>query len=55
MATASLRALLTQAIDYAGLFPPAELALEPALKNHAAFVLSPDGQRLLADRGFSPP
>jgi hypothetical protein len=30
MPAASLRALLENAIDYAGLFPPAELALEPA-------------------------
>lgn len=36
----SLRALLTQSIDYAGLFPPTTLALEPALKNHAAYVRS---------------
>jgi hypothetical protein len=46
MATASLRALLTQAIDYAGLFPPAELALEPALKNQAAYVRSSDAWML---------
>ena len=38
----SLQALLTQSIDYAGLFPPAELALEPALKNHAEYVRSND-------------
>ncbi|MEY2493048.1 MAG: hypothetical protein QOH24_1999 [Verrucomicrobiota bacterium] len=37
---ASLRALLAQSIDYAGLFPPTTLALEPALKNHAAYVRS---------------
>lgn len=30
---ASLRALLTNAIDYAGLFPPAKLPLEPAIQN----------------------
>jgi hypothetical protein len=42
MATASLRALLARAIDYAGLFPPAELALETALKNQATYVRSPD-------------
>jgi hypothetical protein len=42
MAAASLRALLTHAIDYAGLFPPADLALEPALQNQAAYVRSPE-------------
>jgi hypothetical protein len=38
MAAASLRALLEHSVDYAGLFPPANLALEPALRNHAAYV-----------------
>src|SRR3954469_17279661 len=38
MPVASLRALLARAIDYAGLFPPAKLALEPALQNYAAYV-----------------
>lgn len=42
MPAASLRALLTRSIDYAGLFPPAELSLEPALENHASYVRSPD-------------
>ncbi len=42
MPAASLRALLAHAIDYAGLFPPADLALEPALQNHAAYVRSPE-------------
>jgi hypothetical protein len=45
-ATASLRALLTHAIDYAGLFPPASLALEPALKNYAGYVRTPDAWML---------
>ncbi|MEO6872329.1 MAG: hypothetical protein ABI233_08950 [Chthoniobacterales bacterium] len=40
MPAAALRALLTQAIDYAGLFPPASLALEPALENQAEYVRS---------------
>jgi len=40
MAAASLRALLTHAIDYAGLFPPAELDLEPALQNQACYLRS---------------
>lgn len=42
MPAASLRALLTHAIDYAGLFPPADLALEPALQNQAAYLRSSD-------------
>src|SRR5215469_2253449 len=35
---ASLRALLNRAIDYAGMFPPCSLALEPALQNHANYM-----------------
>ena len=54
MPVAALRALLENAIDYAGLFPPADLALEQALKNQAAYVRSPDRWMLgvihLADR-----
>ena len=42
MVAASLRALLEQSIDYAGLFPPASLELEPALTNHSCYVRSPD-------------
>jgi hypothetical protein len=42
MPAASLRALLTQAIDYAGLFPPASLELAPALRNYAEYVRGPD-------------
>jgi hypothetical protein len=40
MPTASLQALLTSSIDYAGMFPPCSLALEPALENHASYVRS---------------
>src|SRR5947207_1472257 len=40
--SASLRALLDQAIDYAGMFPPCALALEPALRNQATYVHSPE-------------
>jgi hypothetical protein len=40
MPAASLLALLEQAIDYAGMFPPCDLPLEPALQNHATFVRS---------------
>jgi len=46
MAAASLRALLERAIDYAGLFPPADLALEPALRNHAEYVRVADSWML---------
>ena len=46
MPAASLRALLEGAIDYAGLFPPAELQLEPALQNYAAYVRDRDAWML---------
>ena len=46
MPSASLRALLNQAIDYAGMFPPCSLALEPALRNHASYVRSPEAWML---------
>ena len=46
MPAASLRALLAQAIDYAGLFPPASLALEPALENYAEYIRTPDAWML---------
>ena len=42
MPAASLNALLTNSIDYAGMFPPCSLGLEPALKNHAQYVHSAD-------------
>lgn len=38
----SLRALLAGSVDYAGLFPPAGLALEPALENHATYARGDD-------------
>jgi len=38
----SLHALLNQAIDYAGMFPPCALALELALRNQAGYVRSPE-------------
>ena len=43
---ASLRALLAQSVDYAGLFPPCSLDLAPALKNQAEYVRSPDAWML---------
>ena len=44
--SASLQALLTSSIDYAGMFPPCSLALEPALQNHASYVDSPEAWML---------
>src|SRR5512133_654387 len=38
--SASLQTLLAQSIDYAGMFPPCALALEPALRNQASYVRS---------------
>jgi hypothetical protein len=46
MGPASLRALLAHSIDYAGLFPPANLALERALRNHSQYVRVPDSWML---------
>jgi hypothetical protein len=46
MAAASLRTLLTRSIDYAGMFPPCSVDLEPALKNQAEYVRSPDSWML---------
>lgn len=46
MSAASLRALLAHAIDYAGLFPPANLSLEPALQNYAGYVREADAWML---------
>jgi hypothetical protein len=46
MVTASLHALLAQSIDYAGLFPPCSLALEPALQNQASYTRNEDSWML---------
>jgi hypothetical protein len=46
MPTASLRALLAHSIDYAGMFPPCSLGLEPALRNQAEYVRSQDAWML---------
>jgi hypothetical protein len=48
MPAASLQALLARSIDYAGMFPPCSLALEPALRNQAEYVRSPDAWMLNA-------
>lgn len=44
--TAAIRALLSRAIDYAGLFPPASLELQPALQNYAQYIRDPDAWML---------
>src|SRR5437868_11383740 len=41
-----VRALLSASVDYAGLFPPAELPLQAALSNHAEYVRSKDAWML---------
>jgi hypothetical protein len=46
MPAPALQALLEHSIDYAGMFPPCSLALEPALRNHAKYVRSPDAWML---------
>jgi hypothetical protein len=43
---ASLRALLKGLIDYAGLFPPAQLPLAEAIRNDAAYRSGPDAWML---------
>ena len=48
MPNASLETLLAKSIDYAGMFPPCSLALEPALQNHAEYVHSPEAWMLNA-------
>ena len=44
--TASLRALLTEVIDYAGLFPPAKLTLDEAIRNYARYRQEDDAWML---------
>jgi hypothetical protein len=43
---ATLRALLDRSIDYAGMFPPCSLDLEPSLQNQARYVRSDDAWML---------
>jgi hypothetical protein len=38
----SLKALLTGVVDYAGMFPPAQLALAPAIRNYARYRTEPE-------------
>ena len=42
MPAESLKLFLTKLIDYAGLFPPAKLELEPALKNYSKYIQCDD-------------
>ncbi len=44
--TASLRALLSGILDYAGLFPPARLPLEAAVRNYARYRTEPESWML---------
>src|SRR6266705_3007057 len=46
MPVASLHALLAHSIDYAGMFPPCSLGLEPALGNQAEYVRSSEAWML---------
>jgi hypothetical protein len=46
MPAASLHALLAHSVDYAGMFPPCSLALEPALQNQAEYVRASDAWML---------
>jgi hypothetical protein len=48
MSAASLRTLLAHSIDYAGMFPPCSLELEPSLRNQAQYVRSDDAWMLNA-------
>jgi hypothetical protein len=48
MAAATLRALLEQSIDYAGMFPPCALELGPALTNQARYARLDDSWMLNA-------
>jgi hypothetical protein len=43
---AGLRALLGAVVDYAGLFPPANLSLEQALRNYARYRTAPEAWML---------
>jgi hypothetical protein len=44
--TASLRALLANVIDYAGLFPPASLDLDRSIRNYARYLAGDDAWML---------
>src|SRR5713101_2167456 len=42
----SLRAMLTGIIDYAGMFPPAKLPLDQAIRNYARYRTEPESWML---------
>lgn len=44
--TASLRALLANIIDYAGMFPPAQLPMDEAIRNYARYRTEPESWML---------
>lgn len=44
--TASMKAFMAELIDYAGLFPPAELPIEEAFENYARYRQGPDAWML---------
>lgn len=44
--TNAVRALLGGAVDYAGLFPPAQLDMQRAVENYAAYRIAPDAWML---------
>lgn len=44
--TASLRSLLSELIDYAGLFPPAGLPMDAAVEGYSRYLVSGDGWAL---------
>lgn len=44
--SASIRALLTELVDYAGLFPPAQLPLDDAIRNFARYRNEPEAWML---------
>ena len=46
MLVASLQALLARSVDYAGLFPPCSLTLEPAMRNQASYTRTDDAWML---------
>src|SRR5438309_8673769 len=43
---ASLRALLSGVIDYAGMFPPAQLSLDQSIHNYARYRQEPESWML---------
>ena len=46
MAPRSLTTLLAGVVDYAGLFPPAELTMQDAVRNYADYLNSADAWAL---------